>query len=281
MIARIIVVLVSLAALHAESAEYYNWNDDKKCPYANLEITGSIEIDEAKKLTNVLRDFNKFRSKENCSPTFGVMLNSKGGNVSESLKMGRILREGNYTVFIRSDAVCYSSCVFLLAAGVKRIVEGKVGIHRTYFSEIDDQLPRKEIQRQRQIIIKDIKAYLSEMDVSDSLAEDMLSIPPEKIKLLSQSELNRYRLIGIDASAEEKEIATRAREFNLSSAQYRQRHAIAIDKCLADVECYMAEMLKISVEEFKRRYEKYQMMCPKGTDSKASKCYERYVVLGD
>jgi hypothetical protein len=63
-----------------------------------------------------------------------AILGSEGGDLAAALAMGRYLRAMNFDVVILPDAVCYSACVFLLAAGIDKKVQGHVGIHRPYFT---------------------------------------------------------------------------------------------------------------------------------------------------
>ena len=72
--------------------------------------------------------------------------------------------------------------------------------------------------------------YLSEMDVATSLVDEMISIPPESIKILSYDEMVRYRLFGYDANYEEKQTAEAAAVFGISSSEKRRRDLVA-KKC--------------------------------------------------
>lgn len=59
----------------------------------------------------------------------------------------------------------------------------------------------------------------------------MLSIPPEKIKILTRTELEELRLSITDANFDEKETSYRASFYSLSSFEYRKRMAIADSRC--------------------------------------------------
>lgn len=63
-----------------------------------------------------------------------AILGSEGGDLAAALEMGRYLRAMSFDAVILPDAVCYSACVFLLAAGIDKKVQGYVGIHRPYFT---------------------------------------------------------------------------------------------------------------------------------------------------
>ncbi|MFS8137867.1 MAG: hypothetical protein ACMG50_07065, partial [Thermomonas sp.] len=57
-------------------------------------------------------------------------IKSPGGSVEAAIRAGDAIGENNWTIWVRSDSMCHSACVLLLAAGDMRVIAGPVGIHR-------------------------------------------------------------------------------------------------------------------------------------------------------
>jgi hypothetical protein len=53
-------------------------------------------------------------------------------------------------------------------------------------------------------MLADIRAYLREMNVSEKLADDMLAIEPERIRVLTQSDLRGYGIAGLDPAKQQR-----------------------------------------------------------------------------
>ena len=204
----------------------------------SINITGNINSGDAINFQNKISELKKeFESSElkkkykDWKFYLDVNLNSKGGNLTEAMKIGYIVRANESTTWVPINAECLSSCVFILAAGVNRNVIGKVGIHRPYFEALNSNATTLDIKKMRDENKKLMKEYFANMDVSDSIIEEMMSVEPNKIKILSEDELTKFRLSVMDADHEEKMIAEEAQRYNLTSSVYRQRNAITEKKC--------------------------------------------------
>lgn len=121
-----------------------------------------------------------------------VLLDSIGGSVPEAIRMGRLLRETGFDALVPSTGLCQGTCVYLLAAGRGKIVSGSVGLHRPYYAHGDSS--------RDQALYKGVRynsaAYFKEMNIPASLLEDMQRIDPRQMRVLSATELARYRLSG-------------------------------------------------------------------------------------
>nr|WP_167394928.1 hypothetical protein [Pseudomonas furukawaii] len=117
-----------------------------------------------------------------------ALLDSIGGSVAEAIRMGRLLRETGFEVMVPSDGLCQGSCVYLLAAGLKKTVKGYVGLHRPYFPEGDSARAAEASGRYSPA------AYLKEMNIPLSLLDAMHSAEPTRMRVLTRDELDRYRL---------------------------------------------------------------------------------------
>lgn len=118
-----------------------------------------------------------------------VMLDSIGGSVNEAIRMGRLLRETGFHALVATDDVCQGSCVYLLAAGHSKTVRGAVGLHRPYFPQGDSVHSAHSAASRISPAM-----YLRDMGVSPLLLADMQSIAPAYMRVLSVSDLRRYRL---------------------------------------------------------------------------------------
>lgn len=117
-----------------------------------------------------------------------ALLDSIGGSAPEAIRMGRLLRETGFDTLVPAQGICQGSCIYLLAAGRKRSVNGHVGIHRPYFPGGDSA------QSQQGTRHYNAQAYFREMNVASQLAGDMQRIDPHRMRVLSPEELARYRL---------------------------------------------------------------------------------------
>lgn len=212
-----------------------------------------------------------------------VVLGSKGGNLEEAVAIGSMVRKHNLRTSVHVDG-CYSSCVLIFAAGVERYTgRGKVGIHRPYLQAVDKSLSVSEINAWRQKQTDALKKYALSLDVSPQLIDDMNAIPPEEMKILSESSMKNYRIYGEDPSFEEFRIGRTAKLYNISSANYRSLHLLAVKKCdqvsTDDMRaCIESEKLRISFKEAKDRLEKFRA-CKKDRTHSADvdDCFRKYV----
>jgi hypothetical protein len=270
-------------------------NDGDNCIGSSPTITGTIERGDLIKFKSLLSSLKKKYGEKACSDgnTF-VHINSEGGDVEEALLIGREIRKSSLGVIVHQYSSCLSSCVFILAGGVNRLAFGKIGIHRPYFSAVQSGKSSDDIRAMRNQVNKQIKSYLSYVDVPENLLDEMLAIPPEKIKMLSEVELIKFRLHGKDATQDEIDVAKQASYYNLASSEYRKRQSESIARCMHFFEikygsglvrsglfrmCNDAIILRISENESKRRHDKADAICSglASIDDKIN-CTKRIVV---
>ena len=196
-----------------------------------------------------------------------VDLDSKGGDVGIALAIGRKIREKELSVEVRDGSNCLSACVFILAAGNFKMPTGVIGIHSPFFTSLSASEDSKSVRKKRDSLIQSIKKYLDEIDIPQSLLDNMLSIPPDQMKVLSLDELYAFRLAGQDATFEEMSIAEQAYLFGLSSAEYRKRDANVNSACGrfepndGRLACRKTVLLGISIQELRRREERFKKVC--------------------
>jgi hypothetical protein len=288
-------------------------SEPQLCSLYKIAIRGEIVEGDAEKFRAKLISFtSKFQEDECNNGRLTLLLGSGGGDLSESLKLGKLIRKYNLYTRVPYNWACESSCVFLLAAGVQRDVFGVVGIHRPYLVELKGAISVSDVAKMRKEINQQIRIYLDEMDVSATLLDKMLSTPPDQMRYLDHAELAELRLSIDDANFEEKMIAEKAAMYRLTSSEYRARNSeaklicekyaprqIACDKkrclkmgvtaidcekqvCLSYApwlqgECQKSVLLGISRSEFKRRKKIAEQKCsPNLTERSYEICQMKY-----
>jgi hypothetical protein len=69
-----------------------------------------------------------------------------------------------------------------------------------------------------------IRAYLREMNVSDRLADDMMIVPPEKVRFLSSVELANYGFGLEDPVIKEENDLKAAKKLGIDRREYMRRN---------------------------------------------------------
>jgi hypothetical protein len=151
-----------------------------------------------------------------------VSFASKGGEVDAAMELGRVLRKLGVSTLVAEGDQCLSSCVFAFMGGDRRAVEGRLGIHRPYFSSAREAPDRRSHYRQLQ---KKLQAYIEELDFPPSLYEAVMAVPPQSVTVLTAAELKKFYLEGMSPSAEDEAYAASARALGISVAEYLQQKA--------------------------------------------------------
>jgi hypothetical protein len=78
-----------------------------------------------------------------------------------------------------------------------------------------------------------MRSYLSEMNVSQRLANDMLATEPENNRILTEAELKAYRLTGVDPAEQQRRAIQKeaadikeANELGLDRLEYTRRKSL-------------------------------------------------------
>ena len=145
-----------------------------------------------------------------------VVLESGGGDLRAAMQMGRMMRAQGFDTVVREGASCFSACVFLLAVGIDKTVDGRVGIHRPYFVSGDPVRIADEIRELKALSEK----YFGEMNSPERLSEDMFSVDPGKMRILTLREMEDYRLNTKDFVAQETDIMRMAQRLELTRLEY-------------------------------------------------------------
>jgi len=240
--------------INALSANIYDQSTTLKPPCdPSIKLEGEIKKGDANKIESLITKINQACGDKRTQTMPRVVLESKGGDVDEAMNIGRVIRKYGYStklmmVIRKEDETygCFSSCVLAFASGVYKDSEsGVLGIHRPFFSTtISKDLTLDQIRMKREKLNETIRTYLNEMDVSTKLLDEMLSIPPEKIKILTKEEKSLYRLEGYDANYDEFTNARSARVYGMTPPEFRAKDAQVTKICHENSEknfglCYL------------------------------------------
>jgi hypothetical protein len=211
-----------------------------------VRIEGAITVADYEKLKSLIDQTRQQgeRQKFDWDKVF-VYVDSPGGSVDAAMAIGRLLRTEQAYVSIGyrpllRQGICYSACVLVLAGGVGRDFDlGTVGIHRPYLEVPKDAASPDKVKDTFQKMLNDIRSYFREMNVSEQLADAMLRIEPEHMRLLNDAALNGYGLTYEDPIAREIKELQIAQKYGLSRQEYIRRKVIAESRCASQTTfCY-------------------------------------------
>jgi hypothetical protein len=191
--------------------------DSSEKGYRPYRISGEITSMDVDQVKNIVQSKGAW-------DILTFYLNSSGGDIYAAMEIGKLIRKARATCVILPGAKCYSACVFVLSGAVKRSVYGEVGIHRplsTYVGRRDYESTQNEYRRTETAV----RAYLREMNLPAQLFEAMVVVPPEKIRILSDKELEAFGLSGTDPVEQETEEATDASDYGISKTECIRRKA--------------------------------------------------------
>lgn len=154
-----------------------------------------------------------------------LSLDSEGGDIAAAIEIGRLVRRWPEPgVLVTRDSKCFSACVFVLAGGLRRIVHGTVGIHRPFGSGTEAQ-SYDATQKKFRALEQAAKKYLHDMNVPASLYDEMMSVPPQKLRVLTKVELDRFGIGQDDPAYQELRDAEGARKYGLDKEEFFRRRA--------------------------------------------------------
>lgn len=132
-----------------------------------------------------------------------INLNSNGGDAYEAIKLGRLVHASFIKTYTDPFDNCHSACFILWAGGAYRnafvsdesSLISKIGIHRPkYSNQYFSSLSIGDAEDKYKTMEDKIKDYLTDMRIPQSIIEDMIRTPSDRIKLLNADEIKK--LIG-------------------------------------------------------------------------------------
>jgi hypothetical protein len=252
----------------------------------DINVTGHIDasLEAAIQRLHAALMANKIFRLKLAWPSWGIgvhIINSPGGDVDVALRVGKMLRD--FQAWVSVEEECSSSCVFLLAGATQRIPsDARIGVHRAYYQDLSPTVNPGALSQDYRERRQRVAQFLADMNIPTSLLEAMDAIRPEQMHYLTKAELAAYRLDGTDAVFEERLIARNAAQRGITSAEFRQRTAVAeascnksacdqIDKAQLQAvsecwqrysDCHMAILWGLSVPEFQKRFNEVRARCP-------------------
>ena len=185
-----------------------------------------------------------------------VFLDSEGGEMYAAMTIGRMFRKARVYAWLSKGNKCMSACVLLLAGAVDRSIQegAAVGIHRPYSTDTN-VVSFDEAQTKTTRLGVDVAAYLSEMNITNTLYDNMKQIPSESMKILSYSELAAFGLNGKDPVFAELKDNAEAKLAGISKREFLSRKALS-EKCQTEG----FQRLKPSIDSFADLFEFNKMV---------------------
>ncbi|MRX32797.1 hypothetical protein [Aminobacter sp. MDW-2] len=155
--------------------------------------TGPVEADDAARFETIAKEHGEGG---------WLVLDSGGGSLWGSVKLGRAVREHRYTTYLPSSGRCLSSCFFAFIGGADRVIDdgGRLGVHQFYGGT--DEAPADKAQANAQTIAGELYAHVTAMGVSTDVMQPALRTPSTSMYEFSRDELVAYGLhIEVDEEA--------------------------------------------------------------------------------
>ena len=125
--------------------------------------------------------------------SFRVFISSGGGDLSEAIKIAKLIREFELTVSIPMSKKCISACFFIYSGAVTRLVSDKaevVGIHTPYFDKnVFKELSQKEADALYRTKIAETYKQLELFNVPKKFIAIMKNTPSDEIYYLNLNEV--------------------------------------------------------------------------------------------
>lgn len=209
------------APAHAIATKLTTKRCDKDGHGCVIYIRGELEAGAAANLESLIASVNPGEKHSRDLSASIYYIASPGGDVDEGMAIGRVLRRHNAVVY--ADGPCYSSCVFVLAGGVRRYLtgEGEVGIHRSFVE--GGTVDIAAYRAAHAGLDGKVLAYFREMNVSPIVLDLMAQVPSEGIRILKDSELKALGLAGVDPVWQDFENGRAAAGLGLTTSQFLER----------------------------------------------------------
>lgn len=176
-------------------------------------VTGIITEQDAKSVQDISGQL------ENPS-VLNFWLDSKGGDVSAAIKIGRLIRRYDGQTLIAQNGKCYSSCALIFIAGVRRVNFGELGLHRPYLASAPQS--RETVEKQVPLMLSMIKSYVAEMGVTDNFYQEMVNTDPSQMLIYWGYDYKKL-VPETDPVYAEIETARDARQYGITTSEMRQR----------------------------------------------------------
>ncbi|NQZ32809.1 MAG: hypothetical protein HRU06_16195 [Oceanospirillaceae bacterium] len=170
--------MLLIALPSAQAANIYISGDS---PFSELHIDGEIVKHDYTRMINVI---NRHRD-----IPYMLSLNSKGGNVMESIRIGSFARK--YLMRFESKK-CNSACLFIMLGSMYRSESktAEFGIHRPKFKrEFFANLTAQEATNKYKSLRNIVEAYMLRMGAKQQLVDDMFAVPSNNMKFIKSKNM--------------------------------------------------------------------------------------------
>lgn len=201
---KIIATLILLISCNANALvwmEKHKERDKFARQYASIFITENIDesdVVEFKKILDLVKTENLHIKYDSI-----ILKKNLGGSVWSAMEIGGMIRKNNLSTWIPKDEYCMSACVHILVAGVCRMAEGDIYIHRRIHSTKEE----KERTRKETIAIRKWETtYFRAMDVDPILEWKIHGNPHWNGRFLSETEKLDLGFYGVIEDTEENRL---------------------------------------------------------------------------
>jgi hypothetical protein len=161
----------------------------------SIDIIGEIREGDFNQLISTIKAERYF--------PFSISIRSKGGSVTEAVKISKFINEA--LVPVNAIDYCYSSCFYIWVASIERNVlfEGMskasvneianskvIGLHRPYFDKsYFSSLSMKDAQAKQHELETQVRSYLKSLNVHEKWIDEMMMHSSDDIRLVTRREL--------------------------------------------------------------------------------------------
>jgi hypothetical protein len=193
--ARFVVALLAMVSFGVRNAQTMDFSqthvnpfDGSADPHPYLLMRGEIAPGDYDRLIKYTIENGLYLT------TFRIILTSPGGDVTEALRIGKLLKSTFATVSVGPQSgQCASACFIVFASAVERVsMSGLIGIHRPYLSPARMRsLSPGEAEALETRAMIDAEDYLHQLRVPNNLVEIMFEHASNEIHWLTDDELER------------------------------------------------------------------------------------------
>jgi hypothetical protein len=226
-------------------------------------IYGTITEQDAKALQELSPELERRE--------LSVDLDSRGGNVSAAMQIGRLIRKYEGTTRIAAGAEegkwakCHSACALIFIAGVRREIYpgAQLGLHRPHLTSIPQG--RQVVEKQVPLILSQLKQYVAEMGITDNFYQQMVNTEPSQLVTYGHDSYTKL-FPEVDPVYEEIEISYEARARGVTTDEMRQRHLDGGKGCYEYIYSCAALLWGLSARVYRDRDEKAKACYVDGDD---------------
>jgi len=166
-----------------------------------VKIRGVIDTSRLHLLQQALQRRDAVRRALRRDVELHIDVDSQGGEIFATLEIGRMLRAEGASISVGKGASCISSCVFLLMGAIERSIstDARLGIHRPSLGA-SGRGGRKQASEDEIVdaMSEQLVLYAQQMNVPRKIVDELMLVPPDRVKRLSASELAGYGIGAVD-----------------------------------------------------------------------------------